>query len=655
MGTLKAALDWAARGFPVFPLVENGKTPALGENWIDVATTDPAIIKSLWIEPITGMERNYNIGSSCDDYVVIDLDVKKGKDGINKYRAIGGTFDTLLVETPTAGLHCYFYGPESSNKAIQDGIDVRSFHGYVVAPGSRIDGRDYFIKADRDIIICPPTIEAYLTPVYRRQGDDDKTILLDSPSAVEAARRYLETTPVAVEGEQGDATTFKTAARLVREMALSPSMAYALMRDEWNDRCEPPWEHDDLLRKVNNAADYGTATLGTLTAEQLYGHLPRVAPPPSVFGSVGFGNALVPMDMRRRPWLIDRVLMTGAVTMLLASGASGKSTLGLVIAAHLALGLNFGPYKTEFRCRSIIYNGEDDIDEQSRRLLAVCIAYGFDYDVVKEMIMLLSPRILKMTLVRKEGYNPIRNDELIQQLKVQAQGSDVGLLIVDPLVKIHGCDESDNPQMDFVMETLVDIAHDANVAVMVLHHTSKGGPQDQRQGNMDISRGASAMVNAARIAFTLVNASQDDAEQYGFRDDERMEWVRLDDAKMNFTLASSTAVWFKKIGLRIISGDMVGVLHWEDRIRSTEVIKQRIGQIIVGQMILSNAGSLSLAAAVTAVKSNDGLMANKTDMDVRRKLEGWFAAEYHVAERFIQCVRDEKSTDKHKPVVFQMR
>ena len=53
---LAAALDYAARGLPVFPCVPRGKTPAVARGFHS-ATTNPATIRRYWTDP----DRNIGI------------------------------------------------------------------------------------------------------------------------------------------------------------------------------------------------------------------------------------------------------------------------------------------------------------------------------------------------------------------------------------------------------------------------------------------------------------------------------------------------------------------------------------------------------------------------------------------------------------------
>lgn len=655
MGTLQAALAWAKRGFRVFPLEENTREPALGADWRQLATTDETAIRRLWVDPLLGTERSYNIGCACAGMVVIDVDVKSGKDGYNKYLQAGGHFDTLVVQTTTGGYHCYFNGPDSSNAPIdENGVDVRSHNGYVVAPGSSINGIYYQVINDRPMDFVPQGIAARLKPVQHRPAQIG-TVAEDDTASVQAAINFLQTTAPAIEGARGDDTTFMTAARLVREFALSVPTAHGLMLEYWNPRCAPPWDVYELYQKVENAAEYGTAPQGVLAPEFIF-HGIHPEPPPSVFQANGltFGNAVLPTAIPARPWLLDRVLMRGAVTTILAAGSAGKSSLGLNLASHISQGLDFAGLKTHDACKVIVYNSEDDVMEQSRRLIANCMAHNFSYDLVKKQLMILSADEIDLSIVAKEYNKCIRNHIIVDQLTCLLSQNDIGLLVVDPLVDIHGCDENDNGQMNYVMRTLRYIAKAANVAVLVMHHTSKSASRNEdRVGNADIGRGAAAIINSSRVAFTLCNASDKDAEEYGMQDAERRTWARFDDAKMNLTLADDNAIWFKRSGVKIPSGDVVGVLKHDQLSKDRQHIRTRIANIIIDTMLGGGMASMTLPQAVAVVKEGEPLWANHKDGDIKRRLEGLFSTAVDIRGHNIQIKRDPSNkSDKILLVMF---
>jgi hypothetical protein len=638
---LAAALAWAARGFPVFPLVPGSKTP-LHDDWPSVASTDPDVIRSLWSDPVLRTEHDYNIGTLCTDRVVVDIDVKSGKDGYNEYAQIGGHYDTLVVRTPTGGYHCYFEGPDSANAPISSAIDVRSHNGFVVAPGSEIDGVAYTVVCDRDPAWVPLEVERYLRPPYSRP-DSAVTAALDSPAMIEAARGYLEGAPVAVEGQRGDETTFTTAARLVREMALSPAVALDLMWHIWNPRCQPPWGYEELTRKVENAAAYGTAHMARLDPSMLFRTVSvDSAPKLSDLIPVEQGTALLPDAIPPRPWIMDRLLMLYETTLVLAPGSAGKSSIALAIAAHLSLGMSFGKYTARTKCKSIVYNGEDDVAEQSRRLYAVCQAYNLDYNEVRQRVILLSADTFDLRIISSQGRTPYVNETMVDQLVDLASDPDVGMLVFDPLVDIHDVDEGDNPHMNFVMRTLQKIARRANVANLVLHHTTKAGSakQEERVGNMDISRGASGIVYKSRIALTLMNATTQDCEDFGLQDAERLNYVRLDDAKMNLALASAEPTWLRKEGCRLPNGDLVGVLRLTELKKSTMHIRTRIANILIETLTANGQASMPIGQAVAVVKSEEPIYANKTDTDIRKRIEGLFATPVEIRGHTLHARRE---------------
>ena len=123
---------------------------------------------------------------------------------------------------------------------------------------------------------------------------------------------------------------------------------------------------------------------------------------------------------------MDRLLMLHETTLLLAPGSAGKSSLALALAAHLAVGKDFGPYKVHVKCRSILYNGEDGIEEQSRRLRAVCSAYGFNFDEVRREVLLLSADELSLVFMGSEGRRPVVQEATVQQFVQLASDPSVG-------------------------------------------------------------------------------------------------------------------------------------------------------------------------------------------------------------------------------------
>lgn len=129
---LAAALAYAERGWPVFPLEARGKKPLTKRGFKD-ATTDAAQIRNWWA---SWPEANIGLptGHAFD---VLDIDGPEGEEAL---RALLG--EAKLPPAPAAstgkGLHVYFAPTGRGNTAGKLGpkLDTRGAGGYVVAPPS---------------------------------------------------------------------------------------------------------------------------------------------------------------------------------------------------------------------------------------------------------------------------------------------------------------------------------------------------------------------------------------------------------------------------------------------------------------------------------------------------------------------------------------
>ncbi len=96
-----AALEFAKRGIPVHPLHANTKRPIL-LGWNYKASTKSEEILS-WATKYPGCNFGAMTGNGL---VVLDIDVKGGKDGMSSLAQIAGdsAAPTLTVRTPSGGI-----------------------------------------------------------------------------------------------------------------------------------------------------------------------------------------------------------------------------------------------------------------------------------------------------------------------------------------------------------------------------------------------------------------------------------------------------------------------------------------------------------------------------------------------------------------------
>lgn len=156
-------------GQKIFPCKPNKKKPLTAHGYKD-ATSKPDQINTWWgnhpdanIGLVTGKEANL---------VVVDVDVKDNAGGMKSLEQLEkecGQFDTLMVHSPSGGRHYYFKYPQGNHSIgcrtnLRTGIDIRANGGYIIAPGSTIDGIPYqFDDKDKEIAELPDELLKILT------------------------------------------------------------------------------------------------------------------------------------------------------------------------------------------------------------------------------------------------------------------------------------------------------------------------------------------------------------------------------------------------------------------------------------------------------------------------------------------------------------
>ena len=259
-------------------------------------------------------------------------------------------------------------------------------------------------------------------------------------------------------------------------------------------------------------------------------------------------------DIPRRPWVAPGYLLRGAVTLLTGPPSALKSSLVLAWAAALAR-RRLGRFHRRRRYPVIVYNVEDDRDEQRRRLSATLRQFGATPVDIQGKVIRTGPAGIGTLLIRDDA-GAIRFTPAMERLVELIHRHKPGTLIVDPLAELHGCEENDNTALRAVIAKFRELAVDHAIAVDILHHTRKGS--GSAPGDPESARGASAIIGAVRIALTLTGMSEDDARAFGLPTDAKARslFVRLDDAKQNYH-AIRDAEWFQKMPHSLDNGEIV--------------------------------------------------------------------------------------------------
>jgi hypothetical protein len=94
-------------------------------------------------------------------------------------------------------------------------------------------------------------------------------------SLASRARAYISLMPSAISGQHGHNATFAVAKKLVHDFGMSEADAWHIFLD-YNARCQPPWNEDELRHKLHTA---GNLTRAATRRGHLRHEIAKPAPP----------------------------------------------------------------------------------------------------------------------------------------------------------------------------------------------------------------------------------------------------------------------------------------------------------------------------------------------------------------------------------------
>lgn len=271
-------------------------------------------------------------------------------------------------------------------------------------------------------------------------------------------------------------------------------------------------------------------------------------------------NPAVLSTIPPRRWLVGHRLQRGKVTGGIAPGGVGKSVFSLTTAIAIATGDNrlTGEEIHETGAVLLIYN-EEDMDEVHRRIAAVCQFWNIDPAKLTNLHLMCSVSgEVKLVTIDKNGSALVMPEVGLVTEYCRRHG--IVYLVCDPFITFHTMPENDNTNVDIAARQFSRIAHDANIAIDLIHHISKGGDSESHAGDISRARGGAAIGAAIRNSYTLAAMSKDSAESYQIGEDY-VRFVRLDDGKRNYALRGGEPDWFYLESVELPNGDSVGVIR----------------------------------------------------------------------------------------------
>lgn len=162
-------------------------------------------------------------------------------------------------------------------------------------------------------------------------------------------------------------------------------------------------------------------------------------------------------------WLVHSLWGRAHVGLLFGAPKSSKSWLGLEMATSVASGTPcLGVYPVEDPGPVLIYLAEDSLEDVRARVESLCARRGIRLQGL-DLNVVTAP-----TLRLDRIEDQVRLRETLEGLRPR-------LLLLDPLVRMHGLNENDSAEMSALLGYLRELQRKFDLAIMVVHHARKRG------------------------------------------------------------------------------------------------------------------------------------------------------------------------------------
>lgn len=460
---LLAALDYAKRNIPVFPLhnpissndgltcscadpkcESKAKHPRTAHGFKD-ATVDQTIIKEWW-----SRWPRANIGiptGAASGFDVVDIDNEQAQ---QKLKELISDTSLAAVQKTGRGWQLAFAHVESGLTIASalggiDGLDFRGNCGYIVAaPSQHITGKFYtWVRPLTDSLPMLP--DAFIK-------------FASAPINKEAGFKEPFNSAIVWEGVpdgKRDETLFKFACQL-RALNAPEDVARKLVA-EAAARCKPPFENAQA--KVDQAYKYPAGKNGTEGGKEF------VSSPKEGIGKETNWHPLsvaeiLTLSTPEILWVWQGLIPIGSLFLLCAYMKVGKSTLAYRIALAIAQGLACLDRATT-KTGVLILAVEEHIRDIRRRL---------------ERFGMTPEMEIYVILDRGQARD-------LDKIREFVMAKNIGLVLIDSLSRWWDVtDENNNMEVLRAVSPLLDLAHDDSVGVAIglIVHERKSGGEDGR-------------------------------------------------------------------------------------------------------------------------------------------------------------------------------
>lgn len=201
-----------------------------------------------------------------------------------------------------------------------------------------------------------------------------------------------------------------------------------------------------------------------------------------------------------REWYVPGLIPANTVTILSGDGDSGKTLLGLMLAASGTaqvpwLGLDVLPG------RAIFFSAEDDRHELHRRLAAIAKAYGITLKDLADLIIVPLDEEDDTHLAVPDRTGLLKPTPLWRRAEALIAAETPRLVVFDPRADLFGGDEVNRLHARQFIAMLRGLARRHRVTVVLLDHPSLSGMSSGRgtSGSTGTRNSVRSMLYLTRI------------------------------------------------------------------------------------------------------------------------------------------------------------
>lgn len=328
-----------------------------------------------------------------------------------------------------------------------------------------------------------------------------------------------------------------------------------------------------------------------------------------------------PLTIPPRPWVYGRHMIRKQVSVTVAPGGVGKSSLTMVEGLAMVTGRKLlGEWVPVSPLRVWLYNLEDPRDEMQRRVTAAMMHHGIKPEELGGRLFMDTGRERALcTALEVQGNVTIVKPEY-EALAAEIMARGIDVLVVDPFVSSHRVSENASGAIDLVAKEWAKLADRCNCAIELVHHTRK---TNGAEATTEDGRGSSSLMAAARSGRVLNKMTEEDRDKAGVKDDPATYFAITRD-KANLAPVGKRH-WVRMASVDLGQGDSVGVAEsWEwpdtfDGVQTNDLLK--VQQALDGKRARYSDQCDDWAGLIVAEVL--GLSATSDRKRIKKMIETW--------------------------------